>query len=212
MTLNNRYRELMEDIRVTDEMSERILNNINSADINSHKFTGKKPIWYRISAVAACLIAVIGSISMIYSINNVNLDHSSDNTVQQVNGMVEVNSSKELSELLKFNVSELSYIPFKPDKIKYFSCWNEMAQIVYSDENNKITFRQSMGIEDNTGDYTDYSANEIISMGDVEIMLRGNEHDNYRIASWNTGDMSYSVNISTGVSMEEIKKILLGIA
>ena len=113
------------------------------------------------------------------------------------NGMVEVASKEELSEAVGFPVKSAQSLPFFPQSIYYTSYWGEMAQIDYANGGSMACFRQSLGEEDNSGDWNEYPAKESFTVNGCAVTLKG-EADSYTLAIWRDGTYSYSLSLSAG--------------
>ena len=111
------------------------------------------------------------------------------------NGMVEVTSKEELSEAVGFPVKSAQSLPFFPQSIYYTSYWGEMAQINYANGGSTACFRQSLGEEDNSGDWSEYPAQKSLTVNGCAVTLKG-EADSYTLAIWQDGTYSYSWKFS----------------
>lgn len=113
------------------------------------------------------------------------------------NGMVEVTSKEELSEAVGFPVKSAQSLPFFPQSIYYTSYWGEMAQIDYENGGSTACFRQSLGEEDNSGDWNEYPVKESFTVNGCAVTLKG-ERDSYTLGIWSDGTYSYSLSLSAG--------------
>lgn len=110
-----------------------------------------------------------------------------------------------------------------PDKIDGFSdriirtLKNEdgtsMIEVIYCNEQDQsstkedeIRIRKENGTDDISGDYTDYSENSVITVNEIPVSVKG-DNGGIRLATWHSGDYSYSVGFYTGsgVSSEELE-------
>lgn len=194
----------MEKVEVTDEMRLRVLKNINNLDIKEHlnkpaiRFLNKKFL-----PIAACVMIMV-ALPLAYILQR-NTTNPIPPQTHLENEIIEVDSLDELSNMVGFEVQELSVDDYK---VKYTSYWRKMAQITYISEIQTIIFRQSLGIEDNSGDYTEYEIVEQQNIEGIEVTLKGHEIDKIKVASWCKGDMSFSINISKGISLEEYERLI----
>lgn len=197
------YDEIMEKIEVTPEMRQHVLERIAQEDIVSSKAVRFSALRKYLS-VAACFVLLLAGV--------VTLSQSLERTepeppVLTVPNIVEVASLQELSGLVGFEVTTEFSLPFEVEKITYCSYWNEMAEIEYSGGECSAIYRQSMGSDDNSGDYTTYSDVVEITVNDLNVTLKGN-NGAYVLAIWTDGNHSYSLSISSGVSAEDWQIIL----
>lgn len=150
-----KYDEVMEKLEVTPEMRARILQNVETQMAEPRK---KPNRLRRFAALAACLaILLVGAAALPKLISSPTPEESE---TMIANGMVEVISKEELSEAVGFPVKSAQSLPFFPQSIYYTSYWGEMAQIDYANGGSMACFRQSLGEEDNSGDWNEYPAKE----------------------------------------------------
>ena len=121
--------------------------------------------------------------------------------------IIQYNSVEELSQQIGFGVKEIENLPFKPTSTIYMDRWGKIAEIVYQSEEDELVFRMARGNKDISNDYNKYYSTTEISGKDYMITIRGNE-DKFNLAVWNLKDYSYSIKISTGISEEEMIKLI----
>ena len=187
-----KYDEVMEKLEVTPEMRARILQNVETQMAEPRK---KPNRLRRFAALAACLaILLVGAMALPKLISSPTPEES-ETTI--ANGMVEVASKEELSEAVGFPVKSAQSLPFFPQSIYYTSYWGEMAQIDYANGGSMACFRQSLGEEDNSGDWSEYPAQKSLTVNGCAVTLKG-EADSYTLAIWSDGTYSYSLSLSAG--------------
>ena len=187
-----KYDEVMEKLEVTPEMRARILQNVETQMAEPCK---KPNRLRRFAALAACLaILLVGAMALPKLISSP-APEESETTI--ANGMVEVASKEELSEAVGFPVKSAQSLPFFPQSIYYTSYWGEMAQIDYANGGSMACFRQSLGEEDNSGDWSEYPAQKSLTVNGCAVTLKG-EADSYTLAIWQDGTYSYSLSLSAG--------------
>lgn len=201
MILNKSYNIIMEKVKVTPEMRERILNNIQIKNKKS-----KKIVILKYLSMVACLTLVVSVGAYIYNKNNLTEKNPTDNT-QIANGIEEVSTLEELSEKVGFEVTELPNIPFDVVQVTYLSYWNSMSDIRYLGDNQEFTFRKAQGNQDISGDYNYYENIIEENINDTTFTLKGN-NDTFNCIIWYKDDFSYSLYIENGLSLEDIKNIL----
>lgn len=196
MTLNRKYNEAMEHIEVTPEMRSRILDNIENIDFAEKKRTKivRFPNIKRFATLAACLaVMLVGALTL----PNL-LDISNEPPVIENNDIVEVSSVEELSKTVGFEVSEPGNLPFEPESVVYTAYWAEMAEIIYTNDEQTVAFRKGIGSDDVSGDYNSYELTSEISVNDINATLKGNG-ETYTLAIWTDGEFAYSLSLSEGV-------------
>ena len=183
-----KYDEVMEKL----EMRARILRNVEAQAAQPRK---KPNRLRRFAALAACLaVLLVGAMALPKFISSP-VPEESETMV--ANGMVEVTSKEELSEAVGFPVKSAQSLPFFPQSIYYTSYWGEMAQIDYANGGSTACFRQSLGEEDNSGDWNEYPAKESFTVNGCAVTLKG-ERDSYTLGIWSDGTYSYSLSLSAG--------------
>jgi hypothetical protein len=201
--LKNRYSRAIERVEVTAEMRDRIMKNIGEAETG---IQSKAPFraYRRYISIAACLLLLLAGAFMI--INSINPP------VVVRPGIQECGSLGELSDAAGFKVREVKAIPFDVEQTVYTAITGELtiAQAEYTGKANELTFRMSPGSEDNSGDYNEYVDIKTSSAGGLAVTLKGNG-GLYNLAVWEDGGYSYSINISNGVSEEEMLDAVLSV-
>lgn len=201
-----KYDEVMEKLEVTPEMHARILQNVETQMTEPCK---KPNRLRRFAALAACLaVLLVGAMALPKFISSP-VPEESETMI--ANGMVEVISKEELSEAVGFPVKSAQSLPFFPQSIYYTSYWGEMAQIDYANGGSMACFRQSLGEEDNSGDWSEYPAQKSLTVNGCAVTLKG-EADSYTLAIWQDGTYSYSLSLSAGQPASVWESIVEGVA
>lgn len=201
-----KYDEVMEKLEVTPEMRARILQNVETQMAEPCK---KPNRLRRFAALAACLaILLVGAAALPKLISSPVPEESE---TMLANGMVEVTSKEELSEAVGFPVKSAQSLPFFPQSIYYTSYWGEMAQIDYANGGSTACFRQSLGEEDNSGDWSEYPAQKSLTVNGCAVTLKG-EADSYTLAIWQDDIYSYSLSLSAGQPASVWESIVEGVA
>lgn len=201
-----KYDEVMEKLEVTPEMRARILQNVETQMAEPRK---KPNRLRRFAALAACLtVLLMGAMALPKFISSP-VPEESETMI--ANGMVEVTSKEELSEAVGFPVKSAQSLPFFPQSIYYTSYWGEMAQIDYANGGSMACFRQSLGEEDNSGDWSEYPAQKSLTVNGCAVTLKG-EADSYTLAIWQDGTYSYSLSLSAGQPASVWESIVEGVA
>lgn len=204
--MKKEYDEIMEHIEVTPEMRRRVLQHIQEENISAPspkilRFSSFK----KYLSIAACfVILLVGAVALPHVLNG----SEPEPPVLTGPNIVEAASLRELSELAGFEVTTDFTLPFEPKETTYCSYWNEMAQIEYCGEEYSATYRQSLGTDDNSGDYNTYGDTIEIVVNHWTVTLKGN-NGAYVLAVWTDGVYSYSLSLSPGVA-EDIWRNSLG--
>lgn len=200
MILKNRYDDIMENIKVTDEMHDRIMKKISNMDFdNNSKKVLKFSAYKKYISIAACFVFLLVGVITIPNI----IKHNTEPQVQVVPDIVEYNSVNELSNAVGFTVQEINNLPFDVEKKTYIAYSKELAEIIYAGQDSMVTFRESQGDKDISGDYYAYDTVNEISVGNTLVTIKGNA-DKFNLAVWEKDGFSWSLQISVGVSEKEI--------
>ncbi len=198
--MKNRYDEVMKNIEVTDEMRNRILNNISSLDL---KKTSKKavpfPHYKRYVSIAACFLILIVGSAIVH--NTINLP--GDPPIQVAPDIVSYQSAGELSDAIGFTVKEIQELPFDIESVKYTSYWDEIADIEYAGSDNTAIFRMSVGNEDVSGYFDEFTSIESPEINGTDVTIKGHD-DGYILALWQTDGFSYALQFKEPVSRQKM--------
>ena len=206
--MSEMYKEIMDQISVTQEMRTRILTQIRNQDFQKTS-TASRSIPLHYLAVAACLTLLLaGAIASPYFRAPIQSDPPGIQT--GVPNRVQAASLSELSQLVGFDVEELECLPFDVVETQYTAYQNELAEVTYLGENQTLIFRKLPGSSDPSGDYTDYSDTLILELGLGSVTLRG-ESGTYVLAAWQDGTYAYSMKSSQPWSQEQWMELLAAI-
>lgn len=214
--MSKSYNEIMDKISVTEEMRERILDKIQESDIVEYKKhkTAKRIRKVSFFASAAVIAITVGTLFISHFHNRANMEEPPQEPgeiTQIYNGIEECVSLKELEQKVGFEIEDIEkLLPFTPTQVDYLSYWAEMAEIQYTDTKQTVTFRKSVGEEDNSGDYNEYDFETETVVDRSKILLKGTA-DGIRLAIWNKDSFAYSLSFESAVSQEEILSIIQNI-
>jgi hypothetical protein len=200
MTLN-KYNEVMEHVQVTEDMRSRILNNIGEGVKEQPKNVivfPKTRLVAMISVVAAVCILLI-----VQPWQNSISQKQPDDTLSVPFHITEATSKEELSSLVNFSVEELKELPFQITEKRYAAYGDDMAEITYLGEQQQLSFRKSVGTEDNSGDYETYSLDKKVAVEGVDVTLKG-EENKISLAVWTKDGYAYSMRVSEGITEQEM--------
>jgi len=198
MTLKNKYDEVMKNIEVTDEMRDRILNNISKLDLEK---TSKKMIpfsqYKKYLSIAACFaILIVGSVIVH---NTIYLP--SEPPLQITPDIVSYHSAAELSDAIGIAVKEIQELPFEIESVKFTSYWGELAEIEYAGSDNTAIFRMASGNKDVSGYYNEFTSVESHEINGYDVTMKGIDGQ-YLLAVWQNNGYSYSVQFIEPVSQQ----------
>lgn len=248
--MSKKYNEIMDQVRVTDEMKQRVLQNVKermeeniaagekSGQIIRSRFFSYGRTSRYLSAAACIMMLLVGGLTVPKFLNlgkpanptetaagmtpgetmagfEVPGAEGSPNEaggqagVMIGNGMVEVNSLEELSQVLGFSVPEVKNIPFEVTSTVYTNGWNEFAQVEYQGDSQDevVLFRKGRGTDDISGDYNVYSDVKEMTVNEVPVTLKGDDGQ-YKLAVWQQDGFAYSLNYEPGGSEDAFVKMI----
>lgn len=194
------YKDMMENITVTEQMRIRILNQILAGDLNEQPSQEiHRKLFGKYFAAAACLIVFTSGVFFWNYVQNEERTKPPEYVLSFYHE--QVSSRKELSKLVGFPVAEAGSLPFEIKESSYYAYQQEMAEIVYKGDRQQAVFRMSIGNEDNSGDYTVYEDEIELETGGMTVHLKGADGQ-YVLAVWSDGQYSYSLSLSAGQAQE----------
>lgn len=210
------YDEIMDRIQVTDEMHERILASLQTADLKKTGSKRRGPASGRISAykkylsAAACILILAAGAVLLLNLFRAKKGEEPPLLQNPVSDIEEVGSAEELSRQTGFEVEELSSLPFEVTETTYTVYWQTLAQIRYTGEGQSAVYRKSSGSGDNSGDYNVYDTVAQKEIRSKQVTLKGNG-GTYSLALWTDGEYAYSLRFDSGVSEEALLQIITGV-
>lgn len=205
----NPYRELMEQVNLTPEARERILTNVQQADLSPQPekvvpFRPQKQTWRRWASLAACLVVVVAAVLAVPQLQA----EPNETTPPQLTGTPfhQVDTLAALSDAVGFPVTEPSVLPFDLVNTTYTAYDEGLAEITYTGPNGQTaTYRQSCGTEDNSGDYNLYPDTQ--ALPEQNATLKGQD-GLYTLALWTDDTYTYSLHLSSGLSADAWQALL----
>lgn len=204
----NPYRELMEQVNLTPEARERILTNVQQADLSPQPekvvpFPRRRQTWRRWASLAACLVVVVAAL---FAVPLLREQPDTAPPVQVLPPFRQVDSLDALSEAVGFPVTEVSKLPFDPVSTTYTAYDEGLAEITYTGSGGQTaTYRQSLGSEDNSGDYNLYPDTQ--ALPEQNATLKGQD-GLYTLALWSDDTYTYSLHLSSGLSADAWQALL----
>lgn len=204
----NPYRELMEQVNLTPEARERILTNVQQADLSPQPekvvlFPRHRQTWRRWASLAACLVVVVAAL---FAVPLLREQPDTAPPVQVLPPFRQVDSLDALSEAVGFPVTEVSKLPFDPVSTTYTAYDEGLAEITYTGSGGQTaTYRQSCGSEDNSGDYNLYPDTQ--TLPEQNATLKGQD-GLYTLALWTDDTYTYSLHLSSGLSADAWQALL----
>lgn len=206
----NPYRELMEQVNLTPEARERILTNVQQADLSPQAkkvvpLRSKQQTWRRWASLAACLVVVV---AVLVAVPLLREQPDTAPPVQVLPPFRQVDSLDALSEAVGFPVTEPSALPFDLVNTTYTAYDEGTAEITYTGPDGQTaTYRQSLGTADNSGDYNLYPDTQTLPEQNATLKGQG---QSYTLALWTDGTYTYSLRLSSALSADAWQALLDG--
>jgi hypothetical protein len=200
--------ELMDRVSVTPEMRARVLENVRAAAPERKAKVVRFRSRRKFIALAACLAAVVIAASVLPKFSG----NTEQPPVEAGSGIYQCASADELSKAVGFEAPAASYLPFEVSGTAYCNYSGDLAEVDYTGGDNSAALRKSEGKDDNSGDYNVYAFVSDISVGSLNVTLKGGSADSCVLAVWTDGGCSYSLSLSSGVSSDEWIKIISGVS
>lgn len=205
----NPYRELMEQVNLTPEARERILTNVQQADLSPQPekvvpFPRRRQTWRRWASLAACLVVVVAAVLAVPQLRA----EPNETTPPQLTGTPfhQVDTLAALSDAVGFPVTEPSALPFDPVSTTYTAYDAGLAEITYTGSGGQTaTYRQSRGSKGNSGDYNLYPDTQ--TLPEQNATLKGQD-GLYTLALWTDGTYTYSLHLSSALSADAWQALL----
>lgn len=199
------YREVMDHIAVTEDMSARILTNLQNEDLSPAK--GRARTLPRRFLAAACFAVLLAGAIALPNFPALRPSESLPGVESGVLDRAQAASLEELSQLVGFVVEGMGELPFPVVETRYTAYNGALAEVTYLGENQSLTYRKLAGSADPSGDYTAYSHELVLELGAGTVTLKG-EAGQYRLALWQDKAYSYSANTSQAYSEAEWANML----
>lgn len=213
--MSKKYDEIMAKIEVTEDMRQRILQNIAKPDRLKRSNALRFPRWKSVASIAACFVMVLTGALVAPTLvrqpaaPSVQEEYPSDFLLGS-GSIEECDSVEALERMVGFPVSEPFSLPFDAQETTYLSYWAEMAEIdYYGADGERAVYRKSMGTDDNSGQYAQYADIREVTVGELTVTLKGTD-GMYELAWWTDGTYAYSVWLSQGAAQSEWEEMIAG--
>ena len=206
----NKYNEIMERLTVSDEMREKLIAGAGKADKRKSRIFSASTV-KRVAAIAACLVLLLAGTIVLKNLSKNEVPvtaggYSTGGPDDMPVAPLQYNSASELSEASGIFIEDLENVPFVPEETVYQYYDNGIAEIVYSDGEEVLSYRVSEGDEDNSGDYNEYAEVYQKDIDGTVYTLKGDGELIY-CALYRRGDSSYSITSTGGLTVEQIGKM-----
>ena len=194
--------------RVAGNLSKNRIayNRVRTAELQTSKTT-IVPMYRRLAVAACAALLLAGAVALPYLSRERAEEGSPSGDQSGLWERTEAASPQELSQLVGFPVETLGAVPFEMTDVQYTAYGGGLAETTYSDGEQSLVFRKTMGQTDPSGDYTAYEVQTTVEVDSSTVTLHGME-DGYCLAVWQDGTYSWSIRSATAYSIAVWTEIL----
>ena len=171
--------------------------------------------WVRYASIAACAMLVIGIGIFAITQHRGNIidtpaqseEADSSDFVQSGNPYAEYDTLEEAENTSGFEISVPdSYGGYTEPY--YAVIEGKILEVqYYNGDDRGMIIRKSRGSEDISGDFNEFDNITETEVNENTVTIKGNG-DEFNLALWVSGDYSYSVSVSSGISESALKEII----
>lgn len=159
-----------------------------------------------------------GAVTMENGVISLNTDplNKGDNSAQMPNPFTEYTSMDEAAAAAGFHLTlPKSAEEYADRAIQVLSAGsNPMLEVICrtGDGKNELRIRKAAGSEDISGDYTQYAESNTVSVGKLQVTMKG-ENGQVRLAVWTNNGYTYSVGIyaESGISRKDMTNLVTAV-
>lgn len=83
-----------------------------------------------------------------------------------------------------------------------------MIELIYANgDEHEVRIRKAPGSDDISGDYNDYTQEQTLTVGKLEVTAKGN-NDTFNLATWTCDGYTYSVYVSSGMTGDALAALI----
>lgn len=184
----------MDKIEVTPEMKSRIMANLEK----SSRRRGAGYYLKRLTPVAACVALLLAAVMASHT-PSLPEGPGRGEALVTAPGITEMASLDDLEKAAGFDMPDISAsLPSTPVEASYIYYGDGLAEVQYASGDEEACFRKAPGAEDISGDYNTYESTEKVTVGGIEVTLKG-DGEKVNLATWTLGDYTYSVMARGGL-------------
>lgn len=176
--------------------------------------------WVRYVSIAACAVLVIGAgifavtrqsgnIVDVPAQSGMQTEEAADTSdfVQYVNPYAEFDTLEEAEKTVGFEISVPDSYGEYTEPF-YAVVEGEILEVqYYHGDDRGMYIRKARGSEDISGDFNEYDNITETQVSGNTVTIKGSG-DEFSLALWVSGDYSYSVSVSSGISENALKEII----
>ena len=138
-------------------------------------------------------------------------DSDEPDIIGMPNLFTDFNTLAEAEKQTGFYITLPDAIGSSNNKI-YRAMNDEMLEVIYvngEDETGRI--RKARGSEDISGDYNEYAETETVSVGGIDVLLKG-DAGLVKLAVWTNDGYAYSVSSEAGMTADEMMALVSAVS
>lgn len=138
-------------------------------------------------------------------------DSDEPDIIGMPNPFTDFNTLAEAEKQTGFYITLPDAIGSSNNKI-YRAMNDEMLEVIYvngEDETGRI--RKARGSEDISGDYNEYAETETVSVGGIDVLLKG-DAGLVKLAVWTNDGYAYSVSSEAGMTADEMMALVSAVS
>ena len=135
---------------------------------------------------------------------------SNEDDVQIPSPFIDCSSLAEASQVAGFGVRVPESVG-DYDRASISAIDGELIDILYESGDDTICVRKGVGTEDISGDYNSYAETAVFQVDGMDVTMKG-DCGRVSLAVWTSGEYTYSVSASAGMSRTEMADLICEIA
>lgn len=135
---------------------------------------------------------------------------TNEGTEQIPNPFIEYATLEEAEAAVGIKVTAPSKLPEGYTQKVIYAVDDYMVEVIYSKGENEICFRQAKGAGDISGDYSEYSEVNTVTINGMEVTTKGN-NSKVNVAIWTSGDYAFSIGtdiLSIGIEKDIMTEMI----
>ena len=133
-----------------------------------------------------------------------------ENNVQIPNPFIDCASLAKASQVAGFEMRAPEAVG-DYDRVSISAIDGELIDVLYESGDDTVRVRKGAGTEDISGDYNSYAEAAVSKVDGMEVTMKGDSGKVY-LAVWTSGEYTYSVSASAGMSHGEMADLIREIA
>lgn len=200
-------------MQIIGDIDEKYIDE--AAPAEQKKKAMRFTLWVRYASIAACAMLVIGVGIFAITQHSGNIidtpaqseEADSSDFVQSGNPYAEYDTLEEAENTIGFEISVPdSYGGYTEPY--YAVIEGKILEVqYYNGDDRGMIIRKARGSEDISGDFNEFGNITETEVNGNTVTIKGNG-DEFSLALWVSGDYSYSVSVSSGISENALKEII----